>query len=79
MVRGDAAHDPDEFVNLDNFIDVTRIYVRAIIDYLGIADYLLLTGVLTAYRAGLVTSSELSPPSLVNTDESHGGQSRYTL
>ncbi|MCC6802828.1 MAG: M20/M25/M40 family metallo-hydrolase [Anaerolineae bacterium] len=34
---GDGAHAPDEFVYLDSFIDVTRIYVRAIIDYLGIA------------------------------------------
>jgi succinyl-diaminopimelate desuccinylase len=35
---GDGVHSPDEFVYLDSFIDTTRIYIRAIIDYLGIAD-----------------------------------------
>lgn len=34
---GDGAHAPDEYVLLDSFIETTRIYVRAIIDYLGIA------------------------------------------
>lgn len=35
---GDGAHAPDEFIYLDSFIETTRIYVRAIIDYLGLAD-----------------------------------------
>jgi len=34
--NGQGAHAPDEYVELDSVIATTRIYVRAIVDYLGV-------------------------------------------
>ena len=35
---GAGVHAADEYVELDSFIATTRIFVRAIIDYLGVAE-----------------------------------------
>lgn len=35
---GAGVHAADEYVELDSFIATTRIFVRAIIDYLGLVD-----------------------------------------
>lgn len=37
--NGGGAHGPDEFVDLDSVIDTTRIYARAIVDYVGMASF----------------------------------------
>jgi acetylornithine deacetylase/succinyl-diaminopimelate desuccinylase-like protein len=34
--EGRGVHAADEFVYIDSVIDTTRIYVRAIVDYLGL-------------------------------------------
>jgi acetylornithine deacetylase/succinyl-diaminopimelate desuccinylase-like protein len=33
--NGAGVHAPDEYVELDSLLDTTRIYARAIVDYLG--------------------------------------------
>ncbi len=34
--NGAGVHAPDEYVELDSLLDTTRIYARAIVDYLGL-------------------------------------------
>jgi acetylornithine deacetylase/succinyl-diaminopimelate desuccinylase-like protein len=36
--NGAGVHGPDEYVTLDSVIDTTRIYARAVIDFLGMAN-----------------------------------------